>query len=55
MLARLDDVGLPAEERALIEKIARDCLDLMSLLGKPGVTMTEMRARLRLQLDRKGK
>jgi hypothetical protein len=54
VLARLDDVELSREERALIEKTARDYLEIMSLLEKPGVTMTEIRARLRIQVDREG-
>lgn len=45
LLSRLDEAGLTPEERALIDGVAEQYLELRALLGKPGVTLTELRAR----------
>jgi len=51
VLALLDGVGLSPAQRALIEGIAENYLEIMALIPKPGVTLTELRSRIRYLLQ----
>lgn len=50
VLAKLDKADLTLDERELIEGIAKNYLELMALARKPGVTLTELRSRVRYRI-----
>lgn len=50
LLALLDEAGLSAERHAVLKDLLEQYLQVVALIGKPGVTMTEIRARLRIQI-----
>lgn len=50
VLAHLDKFPFTPEERALIQGIAENFLEIRSLAQKPGVTLTELRSRVRYHI-----
>ena len=46
LLARIDQAGLPADEHAVLRRLIEQYVEAVTLIGKPGVTMAELRARL---------
>jgi DNA-directed RNA polymerase specialized sigma24 family protein len=48
VLARLEAAELSPEERAVLVGIAEQYLEIMELAQKPGVTVAELRSRVRI-------
>jgi hypothetical protein len=46
LLTRIDQAGLPADEHAVLRRLIEQYIEAVTLIGKPGVTMAELRARL---------
>lgn len=46
LLTRIDQAGLPADEHAVVRRLIEQYIEAVTLIGKPGVTMAELRARL---------
>jgi len=46
LLTELDQAGLPGEKHAALRRLVEKYIEATTLIGKPGVTMAEIRARL---------